>query len=176
MRNLIKVLAGWASLGLALPVAAQNAGSWGIGYGIPYGNLGVNIDYRVVSEFYLSGAVGSGFNDIGYAFGARYYFPHYTETVRPRLSVLYGVYGGLKPRGSSRTGNPIDEGGEDFANTAIGFGIEWMSGDEGFDIEILYVNTNELKARRDEAWDEDFQVNRYGANPLSLAIGYRHRL
>jgi hypothetical protein len=176
MKNLNQALAGLALMALTSPAPAQDTGSWGIGYGIPYGNLGVNVDYRVVSGFYVTGAVGTGYNDLGYAFGGRYYFPRYTETVRPRVSLLYGVYGGLKPRADSDSGNPIDTDGEDFANAALGVGIEWMKENEGFDLEIFYVNTDELESRRDEVWKQRYEVNRSGANPLSIAIGYRHRL
>ena len=155
----------------ALPAHAENYESWGVGYGMSYAYLGVNVDYRLAPNLYLSGTAGTGITEFGLAAGARYYLlPSLFETARSRVSVMYGPYAGVThtPLGSSRRK-------EDFTGLAVGVGMVLFNENEGFDLDIYYTNTREAKDRFARYNAAGEAVTREGLDPLSISLGYRKR-
>lgn len=175
-RSYFKSVVFLALGGVCNAASADDYGTAGFGWGIPYATLGLNVDIKVTRDFYLTESVGSGFSDTGYALGGRYYVRRMSENMRLRTSAIYGVYGGVKYNTTDQLGNPVNKKGEDFATLALGVGIEWMSGDEGFDFDVLYVDTASVRSRERELHDAGYRVYRVGADNISVGVGYRHRI
>lgn len=155
---------------------AREAATWGVGYGIPYAHLGLNLDIHLWRNFYLTESVGTGVNEVGYAVGARYYLPGAGfETARPRISALYGFYSGVTTGVVGANAQPVKYRGEDFSNLALGLGIEWLNGEEGFDLDIYLVDTTSADKFSQDLRDAGYSTARRGADMLSMSIGYRHR-
>ncbi len=174
LRQHFRNLALTILLGASAAANAADYGNIGFGWGIPYATLGLNIDIKVTRDFYWTESVGTGFNDTGYAIGARYYVKTLSDNTRVRLSGIYGVYSGVEYLANDTQGNPVDKKGEDFASLALGIGIQWMSGREGFDVDVLYVDTASSKSRARELRSQGYRINRVGADNVSVGIGYRH--
>lgn len=175
-RSYFKSLVFLALGGACATACAEDYGTAGFGWGIPYATLGLNVDIKVTRDFYLTESVGSGFADTGYALGGRYYVRRMSENMRVRTSAIYGVYSGVKYNTTDQQGNPVNKKGEDFASLALGFGIEWMSGDEGFDFDVLYVDTASVRSRASELREAGYRVSRVGADNISIGVGYRRRI
>jgi hypothetical protein len=70
-------------------------GNIGLGYGIPYGNMGIGIDCFIINN--LAATLGLGVfygNDLDV--GARYFFRNSNKTFRPKITLLYGKNRNIK--------------------------------------------------------------------------------
>ncbi len=158
---------------MANQAQAENYENWGVGYGMSYAYLGVGIDYRVATNLYLTGAIGSGINEVGLAAGGRYYvLPSLFETARARVSVVYGPHSGVThtPPGTS------SKQSEQFNGLAVGMGMVLFSDNEGFDLDIFYTNTRAAKHSFERYDSAGEPVSRAGLDPISVSLGYRRRL
>lgn len=161
-----------ATMMTTTPAQAENYESWGVGYGMSYAYLGIGIDYRLAPNLYLAGAIGTGISEYGLAAGGRYYLlPSLFETARARVSVMYGPYGGI-----TNTPPATDsKHQEDFSGLALGVGMLLFNDNEGFDIDIYYINTRPAKRRFERYNDVGEIATRDGLNPISVSLGYRRR-
>ncbi len=154
------------------PARAENYESWGLGYGMSYAYLGANIDYRLMPDLYLVGALGSGIYQAGLAIGGRYYLlPTLFETARARVSVVYGPYSGIvrTPAGTNSTQE------KDFAGFALGLGILMFGDNEGFDFDIYYTNTRPAKRHFERYHAAGDSAGYDGLDPINVSLGYRRR-
>ncbi len=67
--------------------------SLGLGYGVLYGILGVNVELVLFDNLFLSAGFGKvpDVNLSAYNFGMRYFFKEMNSTVLPNISLLYGT-------------------------------------------------------------------------------------
>ena len=134
---------------------AIDKNSWGLGFGIPYGVLGGNIDVNVAENLNISAGLGTTvLAGIGYNVGLKYFFSSFENTMRPRVLAFYGV----------NTLSSIGNQEESYTGLSIGGGIQWMWGStksNGLDVDIIFVATSSYDG------DEDY-------GKMKLSIGYRH--
>lgn len=173
MKKIILVLTFllFASVSLAQDETSEtpefDKNSWGLGFGIPYGVLGANIDVNVVDNLNLSFGLGTTvIAGVGYNFGFKYFFTSVENTMRPRILAFYGV----------NAVSSIGDDTETYTGLSIGAGLQWMWGESkssGMDVDIIYVATT--------GYDVDELEDRYGGmyeieeiGKVKLSIGYRH--
>ncbi len=152
-------------------------GSIGIGFGIPYGILGVNGDITIKKKLNLSVGLGQYYenNTSAYNIGLKYFIRDNEKIWRPRVSILYGSNAFLNftyPDGSAKTVS--------YSGFNLGIGQQWNFGKtrkHGIDLDILYMLS-------DGGYDDDW--NDFAANPeniiykeksnnkIKFSFGYRH--
>ena len=113
--------------------SSEKKNTFGVGFGIPYGGLGGNIDFNVAENFYVTGGVGTTFKGVLYNFGVKYFFTPIGDKIRPRISAYYGV-------------NTIEErigwGGTTWKHhrgVSIGIGVQRMWEKNGLDLDLIIV-------------------------------------
>jgi hypothetical protein len=145
--------------------------SFGLGLGIPYGALGVNIDINAGSNLNLSLGIGTTiFAGIGYNVGFKYFFTPIERTFRPRVSAYYGINAIVL---KEYIGIDKEDEGESYTGLSIGAGAQWMWGktkSNGLDFDIIYIATTGYDV--DKLKEEGFDVEEYGK--VKISIGYRH--
>lgn len=103
----------------------------GLGVGIPYGVLGVNLELLPEDIIALTAGAGVGVDSPGWAAGIRLYPLKKAGKISPRLSVYYGTVAVLK----DSNGYNMDTG------AAYGAGFDYkLSNNRGMDFELLYVD------------------------------------
>ena len=164
---------------LATSLAAENFSedqvkikktSWGVGFGIPYGILGSNVDYNVASNLDLSMGFGTTvLAGIGYNFGFKYHFAQPGVGFRPRVGAYYGVNAMVvkeSPWGL------IDEG-ESFTGLTLTVGGQWMWGNKksnGLDFDLALIASTGLDV--DKLNMQGYDVSEPGR--IKISVGYRH--
>jgi hypothetical protein len=151
--------------------------SIGLGFGIPYGILGVNLDINVATNLNLSGGVGTTIlAGIGYNLGLKYFFIPIEQTFRPRVSAYYGTNTVSEvPRIGTFGSFSVSSGKEtkSYSGLNLGIGAQLMWGEtksNGLDFDIIYLATTELDI--EELRDEGFVIEDPGN--VKIAIGYRY--
>ena len=109
----------------------------GVGLGVPYGILGLNLSYRINDLIEASGGYGSardGFK--GWAIGGRIYPFSELKRFRPRLAAFYGVVGRVTVEDNATdTNRTIDV----FEGFALGGGFEWkFFSRHSLDLDLFY--------------------------------------
>jgi hypothetical protein len=143
------------------PSDAFFSSSWGVGFGLPYGVLGINVDGRLVENLHLSLGIGWTILSGGAGnFGLKYFLLPVENNFRPRLSLYYGI-------NTIANENP-------YMGFSFGVGSQWMWGQtksDGLDFDIIFIlsssfDTSGYTSKR-------FQFIKYGS-PFKIAVGYRH--
>lgn len=162
---------------LSLEVQAQDAASTpqtikeskvgvGIGFGIPYGILGVNVDFVVAPNLNLTAGLGTSTVDLGYSFGAKYFFSDVSHSFRPRILALYGTNAVLW----DASGWDNDKS---YTGLSLGAGAQWMWGESksnGLDFDIIFIATTGLDVN--DLKNQGIIVDEPGK--IKFSIGYRH--
>jgi hypothetical protein len=110
----------------------------GIGLGVPYGQVGLNLSYRMNDLIEASGGYGTAFNGFtGWAVGGRLYPFTGLKRLRPRLSAFYGVVQGItatdRNTGDLKTIALIK-------GIALGPGLEWkFFRHHSLDFDLFYT-------------------------------------
>ena len=160
----------WAQ-GSASSSGMVKKNSFGLGFGIPYGVLGINLDVNVAPNLNLSAGVGTTvLAGVGYNFGIKYFFIPIERKFRPRISAYYGVNSMLV---KEYIGIDKEDEGEAYLGLSVGIGAQWMWGktkSNGLDFDIMYLATSSLDV--DELRKEGFDVEESGK--VKFSIGYRH--
>lgn len=142
--------------------------SYGLGLGVPYGVLGMNLDYNIAPNLNLSGGLGTTlFAGIGYNFGLKYFFAPIEKTFRTRVSAYYGVNSMILKQYGYK-----DDEGESYTGLSLGIGGEWRWGEtksKGLDFDIIFIATSGIDY--DELRDEGFSFEEAGK--VKISIGYR---
>lgn len=135
--------------------------SWGIGFGIPYGILGVNSDYNIAPNFNLTLGFGSTiFAGMAYNGGLKYYLASKDNSFRPKISAYYGT-NAMK----EKAGYYMSEW-KQYTGLTLGIGTQWMWGkskSSGLDFDVMYIATSGLSNHDD-----------YGK--IKISLGFRHGL
>jgi hypothetical protein len=142
--------------------------SFGMGFGIPYGVLGANLDFNVAHNLNLTGGVGTTvLAGIGYNIGLKYFFTSVERSFRPRISAYYGVNAIVVKEYGYK-----DDEGESYTGISLGLGAQWMWGEaksNGLDFDAIYIATSGYDI--DELRAEGFEVDEPGK--VKVSIGYR---
>lgn len=144
-------------------------GSIGIGYGIPYGGLGVNGDVFFGDNLALTVGIGSFGYTAGYELGAKYFYGSPAKTWRPLAVVLYGINGVLMLEGETQDIR------EAFSGISAGLGSQFLFGKNkhhGFDLGVLYILTSGVFKRMEELEDDGYSFA--DTNRFSCYLGYRY--
>lgn len=145
-------------------------GSLGLGFGTPYGGLGINADVYFFDSVALSAGVGSFGYTAGYELGIKYFYGSSQKTWRPQLLLFYGINGIILV-----DRDPEEDIREAFPGFTIGLGSQFMFGKKrqhGFDIGVLYVLSSGMFKRMDELEQQNYlfeEVNRF-----KFSLGYRY--
>ena len=162
---------------LSLAVQAQDTtstpqtfteNSIGVGLGIPYGVLGVNVDINVVPNLNLTAGIGTAIVGLGYNVGAKYFFSGVRESFRPRILAVYGTNSVLQVINASS----FDKG---YTGLSLGVGGQWMWGENrtsGMDFDIIFIATTGLNVS--DLKKQGIIVEEPGK--IKISIGYRHTL
>ena len=140
--------------------------SFGLGLGIPYGILGVNMDFCVAPGIDLSLGIGSTLvAGIGYNAGVKYFFQPPEKKFRPKISAFFGTNTAIEFIGG-------DKDNEAYNGLSIGVGGQWLFGKSrrnGIDFDIFYYATRGYDL--DEIEEEGYSIDEPA--DIGIAIGYR---
>ena len=133
---------------------------FGVGLGVQYGLVGLNLDYQFNNFLEADagfGTFGNGF--LGWVIGGRIYpFPN-LKRFRPRFSMLYGVVGSVN---NSFTFETVDV----YEGPAFGVGFIWkFFRRHSIDIDIFYTTAEPpemFNGFKIEGKDQDFISFGYG--------------
>ncbi|MEI6089492.1 MAG: hypothetical protein WCR42_03495 [bacterium] len=146
-------------------VPIKKIGSFGIGFGIPYGFYGLNADFQVVGNLNVTAGIGHTLIDgIGYSAGLRYCFLDAEHVWRPRITVNYGVNNLLL----------VEDLVKKYYGWNIGAGCRFMFGalgKTGFDADLIYVTSNEVFADAEKLEKLGYKVS--GLDRFQLSLGFR---
>jgi hypothetical protein len=138
--------------------------SLGFGMGVPYGYLGLNIDYPVYRFFNISAGIGSNFKENTYLWnvGTNIYLAK--ERLRPRISAYYGINSFLLMVGSSY---------EQFKGISFGAGFDArVYYRHGFDFSFLYIYSPSFNKACRDIQQSGWKIDKH-TSPLVLSFGYR---
>jgi len=150
--------------------------TYGIGFGIPYGVLGSNVDFNIAPNFNLTMGFGTTIlAGMGYSFGAKYFLVGESGSFRPKISAFYGTNAIVtddSPYG-------ITTEGEQYSGLTFGFGAQWMWGKSkknGIDFDIMYIASSGAFSKDDVDWNGYGSYDSAGdSDPgrIKISIGYR---
>lgn len=131
-------------------------GTFGVGFGIPYGTLGINVEFNLVPYLSVTGGLGTTiFSGLGYSIGLKGYFRKPGKVWRPRASIYYGI-NGLYAEDINHPDN------KKYTGITAGLGQLFLWKKHGFDLDLIYLITSKL-------WEEHS-----GGGRIKLSIGYRY--
>ncbi len=177
-KHLLLIILAWLSVALVqaqmeemlLQPQTGRRGSLGIGYGIPYGGIGVNADVYFWDSVALTAGIGSFGYSAGYAMGGKYLHGSRNKTFRPQFTLLYGVNGVVVVKDPNEP-----EKRETYTGFTAGLGAQVMFGSKkqhGFDADLLYKLSSGIFGRTEELLSIGYPVkkpHRYG-----FSVGYRY--
>lgn len=113
-------------------------GTVGVGFGVPYGILGVGVEINALPVLSLNGGLGTTiFAGVGWNVGARAYFRKPGPVWRPRISAFYGVNGIY----AEDFGHPDNAS---YTGFTVGVGQLFLWQQHGFDLDLMYIINSEL--------------------------------
>jgi hypothetical protein len=152
----------------------ESKGSVGIGFGIPYGVLGINADIKLYKNFYCTAGIGTCiYITPMFNIGSKLYLRASNHQWRPRLSLNYGNTSMIYVEGSSN--NSIRES---FTGFSIAIGQQWTLGITrawGIDCDILYIlDDSQLENRMYELENAGYEFDVANAGNIKVSIGLRY--
>ncbi len=143
-----------------IPISKR--GSVGLGLGMAYSFVGINLELPISQRIYFSGGFGSSvLAGLGYNLGMKYYIRNIGFTWRPRFSLHFGTVS------AQRTESPDEVTNKIYQGTVIGIGQQWMFGDKkniGLDFDIFYIVSRE---KNKDEFLNDIET------PIIISIGFR---
>jgi len=132
-------------------------GSAGVGFGVPYGILGINLEIKALPFLSISGGLGTTiFSGVGYSVGARGYFRKPGPVWRPRVSAFYGI-NGMYAEDFNHPAN------RKYAGFTAGVGQIFLWQKHGFDLDLMYIINSEL-----------YDVHPGSYVRIKINVGYRY--
>jgi hypothetical protein len=153
------------------PVMAK-VDSWGVGIGVPYGNVGGNWDVSLVPDkvdlsLGVGGYASTSDDGLAYNAGFKIYLASQKRNFRPRLSCYYG------------TNTYVDEGWgvteTSYNGVTVGIGASVAFGRarrHGLDFDLMYCASTEADVDRLEKQGYDTSK----LDDIIISIGYRRFL
>lgn len=176
------LLPGGNSLVIATPDVADvkkqtfdSFGSVGLGFGLPYGVLGTNLDIKIFKVLYGTAGIGTGiFVTPMYNVGLKCYFLSGDHKFRPRAMVNYGTTGMINMQ--DEYGDIIEKGS--FNGASVGAGFQWamnITNALAFDCDLLYIlDDSKLEERIDYYIDEGYDLDFESSGNVKFSIGLRY--
>lgn len=131
-------------------------GSAGVGLGIPYGVLGLNLELNALPVLSVSAGLGTTiFAGVGWNVGARAYFRKPGPVWRPRLSAFYGTNTAY----AVELGDPSNKS---YLGLTVGAGQIFLWQNHGFDFDLMYI----VNSQYDNEHSADYVR-------IKINIGYR---
>jgi len=169
-RNSISIIVLFAtvSFSFALSPASDHypKNSFGFGLGIPYGGLGMNLDYHLLMNACITGGVG--FRPVsgrGYGIGLRQFVLGSDRVFRPKLSVFYGSNVIVRHNDRSYSYEGISIG--------IGFQLMWgRNRSHGVDFDMVSAVTVNWDEEELEAQGVDLDEMRDYVYSLGYRFGF----
>jgi len=156
------------------PCIIPNSGSFGVGFGIPYGMIGANLELSASDLVSFTAGAGPTIHcGLAYNAGCFVYLRNNTYAWRPRLSVLYGINCMIY-----ETGNVNSEINESYTGFSFGIGSKFIlnyAKTLGLNIDIMYLSYPEefkKRIRELEFWGWSFTDD--GRGNLKLAVGFAY--
>jgi hypothetical protein len=155
--------------------AHNSAGSVGVGFGIPYGLLGANLDIKLVSVLNVTAGLGSGiYVNPMYSAGLRCFLRSGNYMFRPRIEALYGTASMINVEDSN--GETVEKGS--FNSFVLGAGFQWaldISRTWGLDFDIIYiVDDSELESRLDYLINQGYNFDVVATGNVKISLGLRY--
>jgi hypothetical protein len=152
-----------------------SVGSVGIGFGIPYGMLGVNFDLKLFSVLYANAGIGTGiFVTPMYSGGLKCYFLSGGHKFRPRILANYGTTGMLYLE--DEYGDVIER--SSFHSLCFGTGFQYaldISKAFAFDFDMIYiVSNNALLERAQELRNQGYEFDLLKTGHIKVSVGIRY--
>lgn len=144
--------------------------SWGVGFGIPYGVMGVNLNYNIIPYMDLSLGLGiSPLSGFAYNIGGKLYFASDEKRFRPKISCYYGTNTMVDDPLYYETDNSTNYNG---ITVGVG-GLVYFdqANRHGLDIDLLYRVSTE--ANIDRLNVEGYDTS--GIEEFTISIGYRQK-
>ncbi len=141
----------------------------GIGFGLNYGGIGMNLTYAPIKYISVTGHAGFNFIDFNAGIGLNAYILPRTKSYRPNLKVLYGYNAVIINIG-------LPSYNETYYGVTFGLGNEIRFGKKnahGFDVDLLIPV-------RDEKFSDDFDAMKADPRvevlseplPFAISVGY----
>ena len=128
----------------------------GAGFGVPYGLIGANLNYRLTDAFDLT--LGAG-----YGFGAGVRYHPLAQKREFRLTLYYGD--------NTVIDDPITDKYETYSDVSVGIG--YGSPDGGWDFDLVYIFIpDDAKDRVDELESMGYTVSGDTGNTVKFSVGY----
>jgi len=132
-----------------------NEFSVGAGFGIPYGILGANIDYKLNETIDMTAGAGLGF-------GAGIKYHPFNSIKELRVTTYYGT-------NASLTNTATDET-ERFNGLNIGIGYGSLK--SGWDIDLIVVINSDIEDEIDKLNAQSIPIEDYNDNDVRISFGY----
>lgn len=149
----------------------KSSTSLGIGLGLPYGGIGLNIGTYFTDNFSVFGGIGYQFAGVGYNFGVLKDFPSQSQT-QFYLTGMYGTNAGIVVDGAS-------EFDKLYTGATIGLGVKLNSRKtEGnfWNIGLLVpIRSSEFK-RDEDAIRNNPNIELGNTLPIAIVVGYHINL
>ncbi|MCJ7447865.1 MAG: hypothetical protein MUO72_09240 [Bacteroidales bacterium] len=152
-----------------------SSGSLGVGFGIPYGVLGANLDIKLAGVLNVTAGLGSGIwvNPM-YSAGLKCFLRSGNYKFRPRIEALYGTASMINVQDSN--GETVEKGS--FNSFVLGAGFQWaldISRTWGFDFDIIYiVDDSELESRLDYLINQGYNLDVVATGNVKVSLGLRY--
>jgi hypothetical protein len=152
-----------------------SVGSVGLGFGIPYGMLGVNFDLKLFSVLYANAGIGTGiFVTPMYSAGLKCYFLSGSHKFRPRVLANWGTTSMLYLEDNS--GDVIER--SSFNSMLLGTGFQYaldIKNAFAFDFDVIYiVNNSGLKTRAQELRNQGYDFDTDASGNIKISLGIRY--
>lgn len=148
-------------------------GSFGIGFGMPYGGLGTNIDLYAGNHVGFTLGFGTYFFTYGWSIGGRLYLVSPQHSFRPRISAIFGTNGIIAIEQRFGTYDV-----ETFSGLSYGAGTRIHAGKTGrhaIDIDVFYIGTSGFFDRVEELKDDPkIQLKDVSDSRVKISFGYRY--
>lgn len=155
--------------------AHNSPGSVGIGFGLPYGVIGANLDIKLVSVLNLTAGIGTGiFVTPMYNVGMKCFLRSGNYKFRPRIMANYGTTSLLYIE--DYNGDVVEQ--ESYNGLSLAAGFQWalnITNSVGIDFDIIYiVDDSEIEAKKVEYINEGYDLNLNATNNIKFSLGLRY--
>jgi hypothetical protein len=150
-------------------------GSFGFGFGIPYGTLGANLDIKLYNVLYATAGIGTGiYVNPMYIIGLKCYLRSGNYKFRPRVMVGYGTTSMLYIQDSY--GDAIEK--RSFNGATVAAGFQWglnITKTVGFDFDIIYIlDDSEFEERIDYYNSQGYELDFESSGNVKVSLGLRY--
>jgi hypothetical protein len=150
-------------------------GSIGLGFGLPYGLLGANLDLKLFNVLYATAGIGTGiYVTPMYTVGLKCFLRSGNYKFRPRVMAGYGTTSMINMQDSY--GYTVEKG--TFNGVTLAAGFQWalnITKTVGFDLDIVYIlDDSEFEDRIDYYKNQGYDLDFESSGNVKVALGLRY--